>query len=232
MAYKRCSRFSLSCINNDNKFSVFNPHTEKPVNIKNRKIIGVFIDPAIKTCAIRVAKYDIDTKKVKTLLQELFDFRTIENEYATGTSYYSNCINLLDNYLKYFKKAHYIVIESQFVKSKDIYRMGQHLISYFLIKTKNCGSNPLIIEIDPKLKTSMLNLPRMKQRLLKKKCKEIAINLLHERGEHDLAENIAKLRKGDDHGDTICYEYIWWKILSQNKKNLGLKKNKLKIINT
>lgn len=222
---KKCN-LKDSIVNNANKYAIFNPHTLAPVVKNGDKIVGIFIDPAIKTCAMRIAENNRSTNEVKTLVQVLLDFRCNETEFATsGTSYYFNCFDVLDTYKDYFINSHYIIMEHQSTRaSYNVIRISQQILSYFLSTVRDKGCRPLIIEIDARLKSSFFNIPRMKKPLLKKRTTEIAINILKERGENELANKIEKISKNDDHGDTICYEFLWWEILKENKVNLCVKK--------
>jgi hypothetical protein len=223
-----------SIVANENKYAVFNPHTLEPVVPHRNKIIGVFIDPAIKTCALRVAEHDISTGNVRTMLQTLLDFRCRENDFATpGTSCFNNSSLILSNYEDYFRNSHYIILEHQCKKANpNVVRMSQHLISFIMGVVRDTGLRPLIIEIDGRLKSSMLGLKRMPKPELKKTTTKIAVNILKERGEIELAEFLEKPGKKDDMGDTVCYEFLWWQILGKNKKELNfpkIKKSRLNI---
>ena len=233
----RFTSLKSSIINNAHKYAIFNPHTLPPIvreGINKNKIIAIFIDPAVKTCALRVSQKDLNTGLITTKLQTLLDFRCQENDFATdGTSYYSNCISMLDEYLDYFINSHYIVIEHQYcsVASYNVIRIEQQLITYLLMVTKDKGKRPLILEIDPKLKTTMMGVNTNRKlkkegKTLKKETTKLALNILRERGEEDSADTIEKLSKKDDHGDTICYDYMFWIILERDSEMLNLIKEK------
>lgn len=215
-----------SIVNNPQKYAIYNPHTLEPVLIEENVIQIITIDPAIKTCAFRVAEKNLETKKIRTVIQELFDFRCTENEFATpGTTYYTNTFEILNKYKQYFRKSHYIIMEHQCSRaSYNVIRMSQQILSYILMTVKNKGNRPLIIEIDARLKSSMLSLPKMKKNDLKKKCLEYAIEILTKRGEFEILDKLKKMRKKDDIGDSICYEFIWWKILKRDSELLCFKK--------
>lgn len=233
----RCNLKS-QVINNEKRYAIYNFHTSSPVVRKGKnenKIIAVFIDPAVKTCALRIVKNNLDTGIIETKVQTLLDFTTTyENEFGSeGTTYYGKCWDMLDEYLPYFLKAHYIIIEHQYysVASEKVIRIAQHIISYFLLNTQNQGNRPLLIEIDPKLKTTMLGLATSKKlkkegKKLKIETTKIAMNILRERNEEDIAESIEKLSKRDDHGDTICYDYMWWIILDRDAEQLNFERYK------
>lgn len=223
-----------SIVNNELKFAIHNPHTLEPVNISGKIVNAVFIDPGIKTCAICSVKKNFADNSVKTEMLQLFDFRVLnshENNYATeGTSCYTKCILLLQENIDIFLNAHYIVMEFQGSwASPNTIRIAQQLLTFFLISLKDKGNRPLIIEIDPKLKSTMLSLKRMKQTELKKRCKELASQFLRDRNEIELAQYIEGKGKKDDLGDTLCYEHIWWQILSDHSERLCLKFKKIKI---
>lgn len=207
-------------------YITFNPHILKPL-VSSKEfgtsnfLVGVFVDPGIKNCAIRIAHYDLDTGAKTTRLQLNFDFthESLTTEFVTtgygiDTIYYTNVSKALDEYSELFRWAHYIVIESQLPINYDLVRMSQHITTYLMMTVKDKGFRPLIIEIDPKLKSRMLGAPpKMTKPQLKVWCKNKAVAILRERGDTVTADMIEKVRKGDDHGDTVCYEEIWWMIL-------------------
>lgn len=227
-----------SIVNNECKMAIHNPHTQEPVIITDKIVNAVFIDPGIKTCAICSVENNFNTNTITTKMLKLFDFRvkTVdENDFSTdGTACYTKCIEILEENMEFFLNAHYIVMEFQGSwASPNTIRIAQHLITFFLISLKDRGNRPLIIEIDPKLKSTMLGLKKMKQTELKKTCKQIAIQFLKDRGENQYALILEGKGKKDDLGDTICYEHIWWNLLKTHSVKLHadkLEKKKLKIV--
>ncbi len=80
---------------------------------------------------------------------------------------------------------------------------------------KDKGFRPLIVEIDAHLKSRMLDAPKkMTKPQLKKWAPAKAIEILTARGDHATAKLIATAGKADDHGDAVCYDEVWWRILA------------------
>lgn len=211
-------------------YVIFNPHTLPPlvatssIKAEWQVIIATIIDPGIYNCAIRQGIQDLVTLTVKTNMQIKADFthESLNNTkidipgQAVGadTSYYAGACKVLDEFMFQFQWCHYIVVESQLPINYDLVRMSQHIISYIMAGVKDKGLRPLIIEIDPHLKSRMLDAPpKMSKPQLKKWCRNKAIEILIARGDHATAQLIKEASKGDDHGDVVCYEEIWWMIL-------------------
>ncbi|CAH6418698.1 Hypothetical protein POVN_LOCUS417 [uncultured virus] len=232
MAYRRIGRFQKKAPTGVKApYIVFNPHSLQPlvpsesINVDWHATIVVVIDPGIKNCAIRKASRNNRTGAVETIFQVKVDFThesltegagILTNTTGMGieTVYYANVKRALKEFIEHFCWCHYIIIESQLAINYDLVRMGQHLISFMMYVTEDKGFRPLIIEIDAHLKSRMLSAPpKMTKPQLKKWAREKAIELLKERGDFATARMIEKASKGDDHGDVVLYEVIWWLIL-------------------
>jgi hypothetical protein len=203
----------------------YNPHTLEPLvhssylQPESNFLIGVFIDPGIRNCAIRVCKNDLITQKIETIAQLKFDFKNKKNDYENfnfdDTSYFANSIEILNEHIDLFKFSHYIVMEKQLKINFDLTKFSQHLVSYFIINLKDLGFRPLIFEIDPKQKSHQLGGKfKMTKPELKVWCKNKAIEILKTRGDTETLEFLMKCKKQDDHGDTICYDEVWWLYLT------------------
>jgi hypothetical protein len=216
-----------SLVGNEDKFAVHNPHTLSPVLNEKNVIYAAFIDPGIKTCAVRITRYNFDTKSIKTVLFKLFDFRVRlqdEKPFASaGTSCYTSCLEELDRHEEYFLRCHFILIEYQGNwASLSTVRITHELVTYFLYTLKDRGNRPLIIEVDPKLKSIHFGLKRMKKPDLKKECLSIAINILYRRGDNENAVILEGKGKKDDLGDTVCYDEWFWSLLQNEEERMKL----------
>lgn len=196
-------------------YDTYNPHTLQPLvhsevlESGSNYLVGAFIDPGIKNCAIRIAKKDLLTDKVTTIMQMKFDFTTEE-----GVCHYVSSISILDRYIEEFRWCHYIVMERQMTINYDLVRFSQHLITYFSMRVKNLGFRPLIIEINSKMKSHLLGGKlKMTKPELKKWCRDKAIEILTERDDTIALNVLLKAKKQDDHGDVVCYEKVWWGII-------------------
>lgn len=197
-------------------YTIFNPHDLPPLIGADHVVVTV-IDPGITNAAIRQAVRCNRTKKVVTQLQIKVDFthETLKREGpGSETSHYTSACRVLDSYAEYFQHSHYILVESQLTINPDMTRMGQHLISHLMNIIKNKGYRPLIVELDPHLKTRLLDCPpKMKKPQYKAWCRDKAVEILKERGDYETANLIETTSKGDDHGDVVCYEVVWWLML-------------------
>lgn len=202
MAYFRLNRFAKKTKNTD-PFTVFNPHSLSPCQPSpDGCIVITTIDPGIKNCAIRTARYNPLTGHSTTLIQDKFNFSPKDCQ----THYYVNIFDCLDPLRDYFIYSHYIGIESQMAFNYDLVRMSQHLITYLMCMIRNKGNRPLILELDARIKTQFLNAPKKMDKPHRKKwAVKVAEQMLRVDGEDELADSLRK-GKADDHGDTICYE--------------------------
>lgn len=214
-------------------YIIFNPHTLPPLQPSHtlkpgwHAIVVTTIDPGIVNCAVRQAVYCLETRRVGTNMQILINFthesfqrttvtipgNVIPEAVGIDTQYYINAMKALDEFMPQFRWCHYIVIESQLPINYDLVRMSQHITTYLMQGVKDQGFRPLIIEIDPHLKSRMLGAPRLKKPQLKVWCRDKAIEILTARGDVETARLIERSSKDDDHGDTVCYEAIWLMIL-------------------
>lgn len=225
-------------------FCIYNPHTEKgfkPVDKKFLKKIGRHSDDYIGITSIDPGTVNIglhinffwNNGYSKSHELNVLDFSTEDrkDEDIDEVKYYNEAILAFDKYLEYFEQTHYILIESQLSLNPQAMRMSQHFISYFMIKMKDRGVQPLIIEISPELKTLYLGGPvgRIKgetkdkaKRKRKEWCRQKAEDILtifHD----EMVEKVIKKRakrgegksKRDDMGDVVCQTYVWLLLCSK-----------------
>ncbi len=130
-------------------------------------------------------------------------------------AHYVNFISNFDDLAHQFKKCHYILMESQMPINTEMVRMSQAIITYLMIKTQNASPiNPLIVEVDPKIKSSIFKAPPMKKPALKKWAANKALEILDENEDVATATFLRSVTKRDDHGDVICYTTGWFKMLA------------------
>ena len=201
--YKRLARFNKKAPTAIKPpYIIFNPHDQTPCQARpDGLIIMTMIDPGIKNCAFRTSSYDPKTGISKTLLLKKLDFTNSKEHY------YVEMIVQMEEFKQYFINSHYIGIESQLPINYDLVRMGQHITTYLLTIVRNNGVRPLIVELDPHLKSRMLNAPaKMTKPQLKLWATTKGIELLKACGEFDVAAFVESQKKADDYGDVICYE--------------------------
>ncbi len=215
--YRRLARFNKKTpVSVKTPYIIFNPHTQQPCLASENGLIYITtIDPGVKNCCIRCSAYNPTTGLSKTLTQSLINFThaSLVNEATTGmygieTSYYSAIFIVLEPFIPYFINSHYIGVESQLPINYDLVRMSQHIITYLMYAIRNKGHRPYIIELAPQLKSRMLGAPpKMTKPQLKEWARLKGIEILRNAGEDNVAHYL-EINKGDDHGDTICYEQV------------------------
>src|SRR5258706_1113903 len=189
--YKRSSRFGKSRFKKNKApaaktqtkfFSIFNPHNTKAplfsVDIhptKGRFIQVGSIDPGIYHFSLRCERWYEDNS-IEKIEYCLIDFTKPKNKDGSISGvgkenfYYINSIAILEEYCNSFlQECHYICIESQLSWAYDMVRLSSHIIAILCVFLKNKGNRPLIIELDPRLKSRLLGRPPgMKKKDLKK----------------------------------------------------------------
>lgn len=239
--YRRAKRFSK--VNGASKapWLLFNPHTIGDVPKESRLVYTDMkeddpdwiqvcaIDPATKNCAFRIERRSYDPKngkeiKVETILQTKLNFLEASTDRTKqaitsidpgeSCAPYLYSIEKIAGMMSYLENCHYIIIESQMPINTEMVRMGQHLITSMMIMLRDRGVLPLIVEIDPKIKSNTFGAGRMKKPELKKWAVNKAIEILTENGDLSTAKFIEHSSKKDDHGDVVCYTTAWFKILA------------------
>lgn len=207
-------------------YSIFNPHDMiAPVYPKKEKWIQVCsIDPGIKNFALRVERWHPNGKT------EMIDFShtdfTLPNDKIISkigeeNFYYINAINLIEEMcIESLQDCQYICIESQLSFAYDNVRISSHIICALCTFLRNKGNRPLILEIDPKLKSRLLGAPSMKNKNdLKKWSVNKACEFFAEEGDIislEFMKELGKSRKADDIGDAKC-QLEALRILHQSK---------------
>lgn len=201
----RLRRFNKkSPVSHKPPYLTFNPHSVQPCIASSDGLIYITtIDPGIVNCCIRCSAFNPQTMHSKTLSQCLINFTD-----SGFNMYHDSIFHLLDRFIPYFINSHYIGIESQLTVNTDLVRMAQHIITYLMCVVRNKGNKPLILELDSHLKTRLLGAPKKMNKPQRKKwARDIGIQFLESSGEQNVAD-IVRSGKGDDHGDTICYEKV------------------------
>ena len=161
----------------------------------NYRIIS--IDPANKNFAIRV-------EERLTYPTTLLFKRLSLSDNNDLTSVYQTLTYFLDQYLELFLTCHLVIVERQLPTNYRAVRISQHVISYFMLRLKDQPLLPIIIEINPKLKSKQLLAPSsLNDRGIKKWAIEKAIELLTSRSDIVGLNIINKERKKDDLADTV-----------------------------
>lgn len=217
-------------------FTIFDPHSSKgfhETDKKFKKLLGrhgddyigfVSIDPGTVNLGFDISFF-WDTGILQTHTLDKLDFSTEEKSTDDmDIKIYNEAIQKLEPFIELMSQTHYILIESQLSINPNAVRIMQHLITYFSVVLKDKGVKPLILEISPELKTSLLGGPigkakgesKAKAKTRRKKwCLEKSVNILnsdYSRVSEEVLAIIQKKRskkgegrnKRDDMGDVVC----------------------------
>jgi hypothetical protein len=171
------------------------------------------IDPGVHNCAFRIERRC--RGRAETILQESFDFAPgVAAVGRTEGAAYMACTRTLARLAEHLAACQYVLIESQPPSNQITVRLAQHIISTLLLFLRGAGVRPLIVEVDPALKSAHFGAPRMGYRALKAWCLAKGLELLRRDGEGATAAFIEGETKRDDHGDAVCYTKAWLDILA------------------
>lgn len=183
-----------------NPYIIYYPHSLYTVDnqIESYHQI-VSIDPGIKNYAIRIEKRVNET--VTTIVMDKFSIETDNIICKT----YQMLTDFLNKYKEFYDYCDLIIIEKQLPKNYKAVRISQHTITYFSIYLLNKPLLPIIIELDPKIKNKVLNIPKnIKSKQLKIWSVNKAKELLIQRNDYNGIKILNNFKKQDDLSDTIC----------------------------
>jgi hypothetical protein len=233
------------------EYLVYNPHdaegpyfpnkeTIKSLNRENSYYYQITaIDPGAKNCGVRVERRWITNGKVsqiETVGNVKFNFTTRLKAHNNGidlsltgegghtdTIYFTEAIKHLESWIPLISQSQYVLIETQMEVSTLNTRLGQHFITIMCTALRNKGTLPLIIEIDSRMKTRILNAPAKDSSGKKTDIKEWAIAKAYElvtRNNDALGFQALEdgKRKKDDMADVICYCEAWWMMMHDPSK--------------
>lgn len=163
----------------------------------------VSIDPATDTYAFRIERR-WSNGYIQPLAFERVKF-TKELDENRNCLLYMEISQFLDRYLPLYQDCHFILVERQMVPNYRAIRVAQHTFSYFINVARSSTKTPTIIEVDPKLKGKLLDIPKgLNSNFTKKWGVEKSKELLRLRGDH---YSITKMEsygaKQDDMADTV-----------------------------
>lgn len=194
-------------------YSVFNPHSGKaPLKPKKGKWIQIAsMDPAILFFGLRCERIYKDGSR-ETIEFSLTNFTKNNGqeipEVGGENFYYINAVNIISKYCdEFLKDCHYIIIESQLSFNYDMVRLSSHIIAIMCTLLKDKGNKPLIIEMDPKLKSRLLGAPPLKCDKVKIWCSKKAREKLDEEGDTEslaFMDECAETSKDYDLADVKC----------------------------
>lgn len=178
-------------------FYIYGNYTKNSIN---DEIYLCSIDPGKTNFAIRIESRNIDGN-IKVLLYELINLRD---------DYFTELTKYLDSKLDILNKCNIFVMEEQQTKNRIIYRIAQHVLSYFIIVI-NKNQSSLFYEINPRLKERLgynvdkKSMPNNgEQKTIKMWSINKAIELLQQRGDKISLNVINNAKKKDDLADVVC----------------------------
>ncbi len=181
------------------------------------------IDPARINLALRVERRYLSGPKRGDIETILF----FKKDFSKTT--FVSIIEEFDQYKDIFLETHVFIIERQ-MKKIEMLLIMQHLLTYFMVITKNSPLCPDIIEISAKVKGKQLgyditNSKNEKGKVIKKWSSQLARKMLEEREDWYglevmdywlLKEHTKNKRKDDDLADTICMCECYFQIKFNN----------------
>lgn len=225
----------------DSKLTIYNPHTLEPLEpvvIDGIEwVYGCFIDIGIRNMAVRCSRYRPEPETgemiIEGLYQNKFDFDLSKGvkaekaelaerpEIGRENDKFSRLTRIFNDLECLFSENHYIVIERQ-IESKATFNVKVMNITIGILMSivSDRGCRPIIVEVDPSIKSVPLGAPSgMKYKDLKDWCYEKSLQLLEENGgdfDVKLMNEMANMcktgkNKRDDPADVVCYCYVWWK---------------------
>lgn len=196
-------------------FTIFNPHS---IDLNERKWVQdyyqvVSIDPSLKNLGFRIERRYINGKIIPiAYMRKNFAPQIPKDENGNPIveqliicDYYESITNFLDQYHNEFMNTHFVIIERQLPHNHKAVRISQHVVTYFCIKLKNAPLLPIIVEVDSKLKSRQLGVPKgLGERQNKKWLIEKAKELLQLHGDLQSYNQLIKVKKADDLADVVC----------------------------
>lgn len=189
-------------------YTVYYPHSiDVSKRVWNQPYYQVVsIDPARKNYAIRIERRYNNGYIQPIVFDKVSIECFVEEKGVLINNTYQELTNFLNKYKEFYNECHYIIIERQLPQNYKACRIAQHTISYFSIILSDKPLLPSIVEVDPKLKTKMLEAPKgLTDRQIKLWATETGTQLLVMRNDNFSLEVLKYFRtKQDDLCDTIC----------------------------
>lgn len=206
--------------NSKSPYIIHDPHISdhQKKNWSNCKFIRIIsIDPGTKHLAIRIEKrilVELETEKfnghnVITEYMKIFNLSPYTEDEFKVSRLLGAIYIALDSLSSYFNQLHIVIIEKQMVHNPKMLKMATAIHMYFVCKLRDLPLLPLIISLDPKVKTRFLLAPSdIKGRYHQTKAWGIqkALKILKVRGDTnaiDMITNCKGVNKKDDLADTI-----------------------------
>lgn len=111
----------------------------------------------------------------------------------------------LNQFTSFYWETHMFIMERQLPHNYKAVRISQHVLSYYLAVLSTSPLSPVVMEVDPRLKSKELGCPRgLNERQNKMWLIQKAMELCQIRGDIASYDQINTAKKKDDLADTIC----------------------------
>lgn len=213
MSVKKLKRFGHVDKFDSALFTCINYKDNLDLDNKSSIQIAAF-DPGVVNTGCRIERREKTEKGdiiVKTIKQILFKSGTKGSE----QHYYLTMRDHLFSISRELYECDYILIESQMRNNPEATRMSQHIISTLLGIIE--GSNALLIEILPTVKSKSFGIKGLKGKELKAWAVKESLRILEDRGDVIGETLIRDTKKKDDHADVVLYCDAWYRFLQINK---------------
>lgn len=169
----------------------------------------VSCDPGIKNFAMRIEKRFKDGKII------MISYGKVDLNDTDCKSRYEILYDYLDTFKDKFIHAHMFIVERQLPKNFDACRISQHVLSYFvMISRESKIKNPVIMDISARNKGYQLGAPKKcKDYWLKKWSVLRAAELFSIRQDAESFKLLQDLKKKDDIADTAIQIEAVFKLL-------------------
>jgi len=180
----------------------------------------VSIDPGKVNLCIRIEKRPTDPNdiNIETEVYVKVDLGGTMDPNNHKDMTFNKIRIVLDGYIDYFHRSHYILIENQLDINTKCVVVQTLIIAYFEMMLKNTPYLPLILSIDPKLKTKQLGCPpNLNKNGIKIWAVKEARRILTCRQDHkglNILNKADKNKKADDYGDVVCQAEALFKLFN------------------
>lgn len=126
------------------------------------EMVLVIIDPGKVNFGLRIEKRIKSSVRVETLvyIRKYLGLDDDDKELIKPVSiFYRDTLRLLDQYRDLYKQAHIVLVEKQVRDNYDMTTTGPFILSYFCTLLRNSPLKPLIVEMNPTMKSSILGDP-------------------------------------------------------------------------
>lgn len=190
-------------------FKIFKQHMPP---LTNGRLRSVSIDPGYVNLAIRVE--EITPEGIFPLVYEKFP---LSKEIPCRLY---EMRRHLDKHLDIFMTVHYVFVEKQMNFNGQADRIGHDLISYFTGILRNSTIFPRVLEVDAKLKTTILSKEKVPTDETKEWSKGVFREELIRRGDLVSLEIYDKEKKQDDLADVGTMAMAMYEVLGVSPENI------------